>query len=138
MVGASWLNNHNAILKALGRPQAKIAPASASFRCGGGRVGGVREAAIIPTAIAGLTGHFMAFVVDAEIPAILGKEALETMGSHLNFCGRVLTLECLGADIPLEMSPAGRYLLNVVDFPDSKGHGASATRNSGSWLTISP
>ena len=58
LVGVDWLNNRNAILKALGRPQAKITPAFASFRYGGGRVGDVHRAAIIPIAIAGCTGHF--------------------------------------------------------------------------------
>ena len=79
LVGVSWLNNRNAILKALGRHQAKITPAFASFRYGGGRVGDVRRAAIIPIAIVGHAGHFMAYVVDADIPALLGKEASETL-----------------------------------------------------------
>ena len=72
LAGADWLNNHNAILKALGRPQAKIAPAFASFRYGDGCVGDVHRAAIIPIAIVGYAGHFMAYVVDADIPALLG------------------------------------------------------------------
>ena len=129
LVGVSWLNNHNAILKALGRPQAKITPAFASFRFGGGRVGGVRRAAMTPNAIAGHTGHFSAYVVDGEIPALLGKEALGTLGSHLNFCERVLTLESPGEDIPLEMSQVGHYFLNVADFPESPRTGMSVTRN---------
>ena len=70
-------------------------------------------------------------VVDADIPALLRKEALETLGGHLNFCERVLTLESLGADIPIEMSPAGHYPLNVVDFPESTGAGMSDARNGG-------
>ena len=88
LVGAHWLNNRNAILKALGRPLAKIAPAFASFRYGDGRVGDVHRAAIIPIAIVGYAGHFMAYVVEADIPALLGEEALETLGGHLNFCER--------------------------------------------------
>ena len=101
LVGESWLNNHNAILKASGRPQAKITQSFASFRYGGGRVGDARRAAMIPIAIAGHTGHFMAYVVDGKIPALLGKEALETLGSHLNFCERVLTLKSLWGGYPL-------------------------------------
>ena len=131
LAGVSWLNNHDAILKALGRPQAKITLAFDSFRYGNGRVGDVHRAAIIPIAIVGHTGHFTAYVVDADIPALSGKEALETLGGHLNLCERVLTLESLGAGIPLEMSPAGHYLLNVVDFPESTGAGMSDARNGG-------
>ena len=72
LVGADWLNNHNAILKALGRPQAKITPAFASFRYGDGRVRGAHRAAIIPIPIAGYTGRYMAYVVDADIPLEMG------------------------------------------------------------------
>ena len=75
LVGADWLNNRNAIPNALGRPQAKITPALASFRCGDGRVGDVHRAAIIPIAIVVYTRHFMAYVADNDIPVLLGKEA---------------------------------------------------------------
>ena len=52
---------------------AKIAPAFASFRYGDGRVGDVRRAAVIPIAIVGYAGHFMAYVVEADAPALLGR-----------------------------------------------------------------
>ena len=88
LVGVNWLNDHNAILKALGRPLAKIAPAFASFRHGDGRVGDVHRAAILPIAIVGYAGHFMAYVAEADIPALLEKEALATLAGHRNFCER--------------------------------------------------
>ena len=118
LVGVKWLNNPNATLRSLGRPPAKHKEALASFRYGDGRVGDVHNAAVIPIAIAGYTGQFMAYAVDADIPALLGKQALETLGSLLNSRQRVLTLEKLGADIPLKMNAVGRYILNVADFPD--------------------
>ena len=124
----NWPNSRSAILQALGRPLAKITPGFASFRYGDGRVGDVHRAAVIPIAIVGYAGHFMAYVVDADIPALLGKEALETLAGHLNFCERVLTQESLGADIPLEMSAVSDYLLNVADFPKSNSAGKSDRR----------
>ena len=54
----------------------------------------------------------MAYVVDADI------SALENPGGHLNFRQRVITLEALGADIPLKMNAVGHYNLNAADFPD--------------------
>ena len=93
LAAANWLRNRDAILKALGRPLPKITPAFASFRYGDGRVSDVHWAAILPFATVGYAGHFMAYVVEADIPALPGKEALETLGGHLNFCERVLTLE---------------------------------------------
>ena len=128
LAGANRLNNRNAILRALGRPLAKLAPAFASFRIDDGRAGDVRKAAIIPIAIIGYTGQFMTYVADADIPALLGKEAMGTLRGHLNFCQRALTLEALGADIPLEMHTVGHYLLNVADFPESPNVRTSGRR----------
>ena len=71
----------------------------------------------------------MAYVVDAEIPALLGKEALETLGAHLNFRQRVLSLEAPGADIPLKVSAVGHYLLDVADFPERSSCEPSRGRN---------
>ena len=65
-------------------------------------------------------GQFLAYVADADIPALLGKEALGTLGCHFNFRRRVLTLEALGADIPLDVNAAGHYLLNASDFRESR------------------
>ena len=129
LVGAKWLEKRNQILRSIGRPQARVKEAFASFRYGDGRIGNVHKAAIIPIAIAGCAGQFMAYVADAEIPALLGKEALETLGAHLNFCQRVLTLEALGADIPLKVSAVGHYLLDVADFPERSPCQPSRERN---------
>ena len=85
LVGVNRLNNHKAILSALGRPLAKTAPAFASSRYSDDRVGDVYRAAIIPIAIVGNAGQFTAYVADAEIRALLGREALETLGRLLNF-----------------------------------------------------
>ena len=113
------------------RPLAKIAPAFASFRYGDGRVGDVHRAAVILIAIVGYAGHFMAYVVDADIPALLGKEAPKTPGGHPDFCDRVLTLESPEADIPLEMSDVGHYLVHVADFPESISAGKPDRRTNG-------
>ena len=82
LVGADWLEKRNLILQSIGRPQAGVREASASFRYGDGRTGDVHKAAITPISIAGCTGQVMAYVVGAEIPALLGKEALETLRAH--------------------------------------------------------
>ena len=71
-------------------------------------------------AIVGYTGQFLAYIADADIPALLEKEALETLGGHLNFRRCVLTLGALGADIPFEMNTVGHYPLNVAEFPESQ------------------
>ena len=128
LVGSHWLNNHNDALRASGRPLAQIVPAFASFRYGDGHVGEVHRAALLPIAIAGYTGRIMAYVADSDIPDLVGKEALDTLGGQLNFCERALTLGSLGVDIPLEMSNVGHYLLQVDAFPESDRTGMMAPR----------
>ena len=128
LVGANWLNNHNAPKEALWRPLAKIAPALSSFRCGDGRVGEVHRAAMIPILIAGHAGRIMAYVVDVDIPAIMGKEAIEIPGGRLNFCEQALTPESLRVDIPREMNDVGHYLLRADVFPGSYRAGIPGSR----------
>ena len=128
LVGANRLNNRNAILMASGRPSA-----FASFRYGDSRVGDVRRAAVTLIGIAGYTGHFLAYVVVRgwHFLALPGKEAFGTLGRHFNFRERVLALEPLGADIPLEMSAEGRHLLSVADSPGSDSAGTPDRRTNG-------
>ena len=101
------------MLRTLGRADAKLAPASARSRYGDCHVGDVHKAALTPITFMGCAGHFMAYAVDADVPALLGKEALGTLGAHLDFCQRVRTLETLCAD----MGAVGRYILTVAVFP---------------------
>ena len=121
LVGARWLNNRNAILRTLGRAGAKLTPASARRNDGGhvGDVGIAHMAATAPIAVMGCTGHLMAYVVDADVPAPLGGDAPETLGAHLDFCQRIPAFEASGADIPPRMGAVGHYILNAADFPGS-------------------
>ena len=72
----------------------------------------------------------MAHVADVGVSAFLGGEAPETLGGHLNFSKRALTLEAMGADIPLKMHGVGRHLLNVADSPEARSVGASGRRTN--------
>ena len=60
-------------------------PAEARFKFGDGRIGEARYAADITVGIAGYKGSFTAFVLDAEIPALLCKGALEALYAKLDF-----------------------------------------------------
>ena len=112
----------------MGRPVAKLSPAFASFRFGDGRVGDVHKAAASPIAIVGYTAQFIACVADADIPAPLGRATRGILGGRLNFRLCVMTMEALGADLPLEMDAVSRYLLNVADFPESRNVRMSGRR----------
>ena len=59
---------------------------------GDGRIGEVRYAADIVVGIAGRRGAFTAFVMDAEIPALLRKGALDALGAQLDFGKGALSL----------------------------------------------
>ena len=92
-------------------------PAHAMSKFGNGRAGGVCHAADIAVGVAGVRGMFAAFVLGSDIPALLGKVALESLRGCLDFAQHALTLGANGKVIPLKMSDVGHYILSVADFP---------------------
>ena len=75
-----------------------------------------RHAAEIPAGVAGFSGKFTAFVVGADIPALLRKGAKEELGWQLDFSRDPLVFLKHGAKIPIRVNRMGRYFLSVVDF----------------------
>ena len=87
LVRASWLARHNRIVEGYGIPRAPTYPSTARFVIGDGRLGEVSHAADIPGGIAGNKGKCAAFALDADIPALLRKGAMEALGGQLD-CSR--------------------------------------------------
>ena len=85
LVCYKWLENHNSFLERQGLEKAVPYPSNARFKFGDGRMGEVKHAADIKVGIAGCKGTFTAFVLDADIPALLRKGALDALGAQLNF-----------------------------------------------------
>ena len=71
---------HYRLLEKYGFQRVSIYPSKARFRFGDGRLGEVRPAADIPVGIAGNMDKFNAFVLDAHIPALVRKGAIEALG----------------------------------------------------------
>merc|ERR1712131_325344 len=115
LVGTRWLQRHDDILREMGWPRVRRFKASARFKFGDGRVGTVTQAAFVPISIAGHTGELMAYIVEADIPALLGKAALECLGGTLDFGRNLLSLPRLHVDIPLRTTDVGHYLMNILD-----------------------
>ena len=91
-------------------------PSAARFKFGDGRIGEVQYAANISVGIAGRKGTFTAFVMDAEIPALLRKGALEALGAQLDFAKDTLLLERRGICVPLGLNAMGHYITSVAEF----------------------
>ena len=87
--------------------QVHLYPSAARFKFGDGRIGEVQYAANITVGIAGRKGAFTAFVMDAEIPALLRKGALEALGAQLDFAKDTLLLERRGVCVPLGLNAMG-------------------------------
>ena len=85
LVCRKWLENHNPFLDKRGLEKAVPYPSTARFKFGDGKIGEVQHAADIKVDVAGCTGALKAFVLDAEIPALLRKGALEALGAQLDF-----------------------------------------------------
>ena len=99
------LVGHNRILQREGFRPVSTYPTSARFKFGDGRLGEIRQAADIPAGIAGNAGKITAFVLEAIIPALLRKGALEAPGDipTLRIQGDIATSRIQGdisGDIP--------------------------------------
>ena len=69
------LNHHNSMLGRVGLPRVSTYPAQVRYK-----FGGVQFATYITVGTAGPKGNSTAFVLDADIPAILRKEESGTLG----------------------------------------------------------
>ena len=88
----------------------------------------MRHAADVPAGAAGNKGKCTAFVLEADMPALLRKGAVEALGGQLDFSRDALALRKKGVAIPLRVSRKGRYTLSVVDFAkDASRKAASAS-----------
>ena len=77
---SKWLDRHDSNLERWRVPRAETFPARARFKFDDGRLRGVRLAATIPLGIPGGRGLSAAFVLEADIRAVLRKGALEAVG----------------------------------------------------------
>ena len=85
LVCFTWLDNHTSYSRKMGFPKVNPYPTMARFTFGDRRVGEVRHAAEIKVGIAGRRGAFAACVLDADIPTLLRRGALEAIGGQLDF-----------------------------------------------------
>ena len=92
----------------------------ARYKFGQGRADGVKRAADIKVATAGRRGALTAFVLAADIPALLRKGALESLGGQLDFEHDISTIRNHGVKAPLSANDIGHYVLSAVEF--GKGH----------------
>ena len=105
----------------MGLPRAPTYPAQARFKFGNGRLGGVRFVADITVGVAGATRNFAAFVLDADIPAVLHRGASESLGGQLDFSRVTLTSGFRGAQIPPKVNDMGHCTLSFMDFGGRRG-----------------
>ena len=71
LVRFKWLGNRNSFLQEMGSPKLIPNPTMARFKVGDGSAGEVRHAADIKVGIAGRKGAFTAFLLEADVPALL-------------------------------------------------------------------
>ena len=92
LVRHKWLANQNVISGKQVLEKAVPYSFSVRFKFGDGRIGEVQHESDIEVGIAGCRGAFMAFVLDAETPALLRKGALGALGAQLDFGMDTLSL----------------------------------------------
>ena len=98
--------------------------------------GEVKHAADIKVGVAGRRGAFTAFVLDADIPAVLREGALEALGGQLDFERDALSFRTHGMNDPLNANEMGHYVLRVVEFdkgPPRWGRGPCLAASYFEW-----
>ena len=98
----------------MGIPQVGAYRAMARFKFGDGRIGEVRYAADIKVGIAGCGCAFSVFALEADIPALSCKGAIEAPGGQLDFALHALALRSHGVGIPLKVNDMGHCALSVA------------------------
>ena len=106
--------------------KAAPSPSSARFKFGDGRTGEVKHAADSKVGVAGCKGACAAFVLGAEIPALVCEEALEALGAQLDFEKDTLSRLRHGVRVPLRVNAMGHYVVSVVEF--GRGPNLAASR----------
>ena len=74
----------------------------------------------MPVGLAGRREEYAAFLLEAEIPALLREVALEDLGAQLEFPRKISTLRERGAYIPLKLNRMGHYALSAVSFGEER------------------
>ena len=87
LVRFRWLKPHNRLSVKKRRQKVSTCPRAGRHRFGDARHGDARRAADIPAGIAGNQGKLATFVLDADIPSLLRKGALEALGGQLDSRG---------------------------------------------------
>ena len=116
LVHFCWLRPRNRILQRRGSQKVLTYPPSARFRFGNGRLGEVRHPAGISAGIPVRKGEFTVFVLDAGIPTLLRKGALEILEGQPDYTRGISTLHKQRVSIIPKENNMGRLILIVVDF----------------------
>ena len=116
LVRFKWLDNRIIFLQRQDFPKVMPYSTSARFKFGGGRATEVKHAADIKVGIAWGEGAFAGFVLDADIPALLRKGVLGSLGGQLDFERDILSIRTHGVNVPLNVNEMGRYVLSAVEF----------------------
>ena len=114
LVCFKWLGNHISLPRKTGGPKVNTYLAMARFRFGDSRIGDVRYASDIKVGTPGSSGAVAAFVLEADVAALLRAGALEALGGQLDSARDALTIRNYGVDILLKVNEMGRYVLSVI------------------------
>ena len=129
-----WSGRHNSALGKFGVPPAQSFPAIEGFKFGNGRVGEVRFSADILAWTAGGRGEVAAFLMDADIPALLRKGEPQYLGRQLDPPRNVSTFGRLAAGVPLKVIGAGHFVLSAASFGEERNSLGNGLTQSTSWF----
>lgn len=128
IAGAAWVADYFSRLSPYMRSTITSVDATAVFTFGGGQTQRAHERVTLPLLIGSQTCHVATCVVAGNLPMLLSRKAMASLGVVLDVAGCSMDVAALSATIPLTMSGAGHLTFSALDIKKMKRLSISATK----------
>jgi len=109
--GENWMTKFIENLGDEERGMIKIEPSSQTFTFGDGKTVNSKRKVTIPCWMGGISGRVTTDVVDCNIPLLLSRRSMKTVGFMLNFKKDTVTVN--NRHIKLKVTKSGHYALPI-------------------------
>eukprot|EP00168_Porphyra_purpurea_P015443 TRINITY_DN4751_c0_g1_i2.p1 TRINITY_DN4751_c0_g1~~TRINITY_DN4751_c0_g1_i2.p1 ORF type:complete len:423 (+),score=91.40 TRINITY_DN4751_c0_g1_i2:529-1797(+) len=115
IAGAAWVAAYVARLMSVERTAIRSIEAAAVFTFGGGTTQRAYERVTLPMMIGGRRWLVQTWVVAGDLPMLLSRKTMASLGVVLDVAGRCMTVQALAVVVGLTISAAGHLIFNALD-----------------------
>lgn len=130
IAGAAWVAEYVCRLSPYMRSLITSVEAAAVFTFGDGQTQRAHERVTLPIRIGSQTCHVATWVVAGNLPMLLSRKSMASLGVILDVAGRSMEVAALSVTVPLSMSGAGHLTFNALETKKKKRTAISATKPS--------